>query len=330
MKVKVLVCDSIPEEEIEELERNHFEVDVNPTISNEQLGRVVSNYDALIVRSRTKVTEEIINAGKMLKVIGRVGAGLDSIDVETAEKRGIIVLNVPEASAVAVAELTIGLMISLARNIPFADRTVKERRWMKKELMAWQLKDKTLGTIGFGKIGERIARIAKALGMKILVTKRTPPPSELQRRLEAEYVPLKQFSDFLQRCDVITIHAPLTPQTYHMIGAKEIQVMKKGALLINTSRGRIVNEKALFEALKSGRLGGAALDVLKDEPPKRPEASETPECCVHTTYRRASIGKPEGSSKDTSKETNKVTKRLANPLRAHGHFWSHLLNFILL
>jgi len=266
--VKILVCDSIPDEEIEELKRAGFEVDVSPTISNEQLRGVVSNYDALIVRSRTKVTKEIIEAGKKLKVIGRAGVGLDNIDVETAGRRGIVVLNTPEAPADAVAELTIGLMISLARNIPLADRTMKEGKWIKKELMAWQLKGKTLGTIGLGNIGERVARIAKALGMRILITKRTPPPPGLQRELEAEYIPLKELSNFLQKSDVITIHVPLTPQTHHMIGAKEIQLMKDDALLINTSRGEIVNEKALLEALQSGKLGGAALDVYEDEPPK--------------------------------------------------------------
>ena len=266
--MKVLVCDTIPDEGIEELKRAGFEVDVSPTISNEQLRGFVSNYDALIVRSRTKVTKEIIEAGEKLKAIGRAGVGLDNIDVETAEKRGIVVLNTPEAPADAVAELTIGLMISLARSIPVADRTMKEGNWIKKELMAWQLKGKTLGTIGLGNVGERVARIAKALGMRILITKRTPPPPELQRELEAEYIPLKDLSNFLQKSDVITIHVPLTPQTRHMIGAKEIQLMKDGAFLINTARGGIVDEKALLEALQSGKLGGAALDVYEDEPPK--------------------------------------------------------------
>ncbi len=131
-----------------------------------------------------------------MKAIGRAGVGLDNIDVETAEKRGIVVLNTSEAPADAVAELTIGLMISLARNIPLADRTMKEGKWIKKELTAWQLKGKNLGTIGLRNIGERVARIAKALGMRVLITKRTPLPPELQRELEAEYIPLKDFSNF--------------------------------------------------------------------------------------------------------------------------------------
>jgi len=266
--VKVLVCDPIDEEGIEKLKQAGFEVDTNPTISKEQLRKVVSNYDALIVRSRTKVTKEIIEAAERLKVLGRAGVGLDNIDVETAENRGVIVLNTPEALADAVAELTIGLMISLARKIPLSDRTMKQGKWIKKELMGWQLNGKTLGTVGLGNIGERVARIAKALGMKILVTKRTPPSTELLRELEAEYIPLKDFSSFLRRSDIVTLHVPLTPETQHMIGAKELQLMKEGAFLVNTSRGAIVDEEALLEALRSGKLGGAALDVYETEPPE--------------------------------------------------------------
>lgn len=264
-KMRILVCDPVHEEGIEKLKQAGFEVDVNPTITSEQLTKIVSNYDVLIVRSRTKVTKEIIEAGRQLKVIGRAGIGLDNIDLETAEKKGIMVFDVPAASANAAAELTAGLIISLARSIPRADNSMKEGKWIKKELMGGELRDKTLGIIGLGNVGGRIAKIAKALGMKMLITKRTPPAPELLRELEAEFVLLKEL---LQRSDVVTIHVPLTPQTKHMIGAQEIQLMKKSAFLINTSRGAIVDEKALLDALKSGKLGGAALDVYEIEPPK--------------------------------------------------------------
>jgi D-3-phosphoglycerate dehydrogenase len=281
--VKVLVCDPIDDEGIKELRQAGFEVDVDPTLSTDRLKEVVSNYDALIVRSRTKVTKEIIESGKKLKAIGRAGVGVDNIDVESAEKRGITVLNTPEALSDAVAELTIGLIISLARKIPLADRAMKEGMWIKKELMGWQLKGKTLGLIGLGSIGERVARIGKALGMKIIFTKRTPPTPELLRELEAEYIPLENFSEFLQKSDIITIHIPLTPQTRHMISDEEIQLMKDGAILINTSRGEIVDEKALFKALQSGKLGGAALDVYEVEPPKNLELIKLPNivCTPH-------------------------------------------------
>jgi D-3-phosphoglycerate dehydrogenase len=263
-KMKVLVCDPIHEVGIEKLEQAGFEVDVKPGISHEELRNAVSNYDALIVRSRTKVTKEIIEAGKRLKVVGRAGAGLDNIDVEAAQERGIEVLNTPEAPAEAVAELTIGLILSLARSIPLADRSMKERKWIKKTLMGWELKGKTLGTIGLGNIGEKVARLARAFGMKILITKRTPPAQALLKELDAEFIPLEEL---LRRSDIVTIHVPHTPQTHHMIGEREIQLMKDGAFLINTSRGAIIDEKALSRALKSRKLGGAALDVYEVEPP---------------------------------------------------------------
>jgi len=264
-KVKVLVCDPIHEEGMEKLRKAGFEVDVNPTIVPETLRKVVSSYDVLIVRSRTIVTKGIIEAGRRLRVIGRAGVGLDNIDVETAKKRGIVILNTQEAAANAAAELTVGLIISLARSIPHADRSMKEGKWIKKQLMGWELRDKTLGIIGLGNVGERVARFAKALGMKILITKRTPPAPDLLKELEAEFVLLKEL---LQRSDVVTIHVPLTEETKHMIDAQEIRLMKKGAFLINTARGAIVDEKALLDALKSGKLGGAALDVYETEPPE--------------------------------------------------------------
>ena len=264
-KVKILVCDPVHREGIEKLEEAGFEVAVNPTISHDQLRKVVSEYDALIVRSRTKVTREIIEAGKRLKIIGRAGVGLDNIDTENAEKRGITVLNTPEAPAEAVAELTMGLILSLARKIPLADRTMKEGRWIKKKLIGWQLRGKTLGTIGLGNVGLKVARLARAFGMNILITKRTPPAPKLLMELDGEFIPLKEM---LRRSDIVTIHVPLTPQTHHMIGEEEIRLMKKGAYLINTSRGAIVDEKALLEALQSGKLAGAALDVYEEEPPK--------------------------------------------------------------
>jgi len=280
LKTKILVCDPVHEEGIEKLKQAGFEVDVNPTITPEQLTKIVSNYDALIVRSRTKVTKEIIEAGRRLRVIGRAGAGLDNIDLETAKQRGITVLNTPEALAEAVAELTIGLIISLARSIPLADRTLKEGKWIKKKLTGWQLEGKTLGTIGLGTVGERVARIAKALGMKILITEIIPLSPELLKELETELIPLKEL---LQRSDVVTLHVPLTSQTYHMIGAKEFQLMKNGAFLVNTSRGAVVDEKALLTALKSGKIGGAALDVYAVEPPRDLELIKLPNvvCTAH-------------------------------------------------
>lgn len=279
-KVRVLVCDSIHEDGVKKLEQAGFTVDVKTDILGEELKRVVSSYDALVVRSRTKVTEDVIKEGGRLKAVGRAGVGLDNIDSEAAKKRNIAVFNSPEASAEAVAELTIGLIISLARRIPFTDRTMKEGKWVKSQLEGWQLEGKTLGMLGLGNIGERVARIAKTLGMKILITKRTPPDPKLLAELEGEFIPLR---DLLKRSDIVTIHIPSTPETHHMIGREEIQIMKDGAYLINTARGPIVDEKALFEALSSGKLAGAALDVYEAEPPKDSDLVKMPNvvCTPH-------------------------------------------------
>lgn len=244
--------------------RSGIAVDVNPQITSSALKQVVGNYDALIVRSRTKVTMDIITLGKRLKAIGRVGVGLDNINLEAAAANSIMVFNSPEASAEAVAELTIGLMLSLARNIPFADNSMKERKWVKKQMTGWLLEGKTLGLLGLGNIGLRVAIIAKSLGMKILVTKRTPPEAELLADLRGKFVPLPEL---LLRSDVVSIHIPLNEKTRHLISDKEFNIMKDGAYLINTARGAIVDETALYKVLQTGKLAGAALDVYEVEPP---------------------------------------------------------------
>jgi len=262
--MKVLVCDPIHSEGLAKLQKAGFTVDYRPTITADELMKTVSDYHVLIVRSRTKITKDVLEAGKSLRVVGRAGAGLDNIDAELARKVGVKVLNTPEAAAEAVAEMTLGFLLSLARRIPLADRAMKDRKWIKHDLMGWELHGKTLGTIGLGNIGERVARLAKAFGMKILVTKRTPPEPVILNELGAEFVPL---GELLRRSDVITIHVPYTPETHHMIGEKEFSDMRKGAYVINTSRGAIIDERALLKAHQSGKLGGAALDVFEVEPP---------------------------------------------------------------
>lgn len=262
------------------LKQADFTVDIWPDISGDELQTVASSYDAFVVRSRTKVTAEVINNANRLKAIGRAGVGLDNIDVEAAKKRNIAVFNSPEAPAEAVAELTIGLMIALARGIPFADYSMKQGKWAKKQLKGWQLEGKTLGLLGLGNIGKKVAKTAKALGMKILITKRTPPDPKLLAQLEGKFIPL---SEVLKRSDIISIHIPLTAQTFHMIGKEEIKIMKNEAYLINTSRGPIIDEKAMLDALKTGKLAGVALDVYEHEPPKDLELIKLPNvvCTPH-------------------------------------------------
>ncbi len=304
--VRILVCDPVHQDGIAAMEQAGFVVDVHPHISEAELRAVVSMYDALVVRSRTKVTERVIRGGTRLKAIGRVGVGLDNIDVDAAAKRAIAVFSSPEASAGAVAELTVGLMIALARCIPFADHAMKAGDWAKKRLKGWQLEGKTLGVIGLGHIGERVAKLAKALGMKILITKRTPPDPQLLAALEGAFVPLM---DLLTRSDVVTVHVPLTPETRHLIGCRELQAMKDGAYIINTARGPIVDEAALLQVLQSGKLAGAALDVYAVEPPTNFELMKLPNvvCTPHIGGQTA-----ESQRKAATMIAEKIITHLAN------------------
>jgi len=266
MKEKVLICDSIHEDGIRKLRDAGFVVDEKPTITKEELVKVIGGYDAIVVRSRTKVTAEVLRATNNLKVAARAGVGVDNIDVKEAEARGVKVINTPEAPSVAVAELTMGFLLSLSRAIPMADRKMKNGEWIKSALIGRELRGKTLGIVGFGRIGYQVAKRAKAFEMKILAYDvAIEKLRDSVKEAGAEAVPLQEL---LKRSDFITLHVPLLPQTTHMIGEKEISVMKDGAYLINTSRGGIVNEEALKKALKSEKLAGAALDVFEEEPPK--------------------------------------------------------------
>ena len=266
--MKVLATDPLDEVGLEMLKRAGVEVHYKPGISPEELKAVIGQYDALIVRGRTKLWRDVLEAGaRRLRAICRAGVGLDNIDLRAAEELGIAVFNTPEASTEAVAELTVALMLSLARAIPRADGALKEGRWLKRELMGWELAGRTLGIIGFGRIGQRVAEICSALKMRILAYRRTRPPGleEVLRRTGARMVPLEEL---IRSSDIITIHVPLTPQTRHMIGEREISMMKNGAIIINTSRGGVIDEEALLKALKNGKLAAAALDVFEEEPPK--------------------------------------------------------------
>ncbi|MBS7619971.1 hydroxyacid dehydrogenase [Candidatus Bathyarchaeota archaeon] len=269
---RVLVCDSIHDEGIRILEDSGFKVDFKPLIKAEELISEVSKYDALVVRSRTRVTKPILEAGENLKVVARAGVGLDNIDVEAATKRGIIVINSPEAPSNAVAELVIGLMLSLARKIPEADASVKQGEWIKNRLTGFELKNKILGIIGFGKIGYLVAKKAKAFDMRVLI--HDVIIEELMNQVREVGGEAVSFEEVLSISDFVTLHIPLTPDTRYLIGEKEFGKMKGSAYLINTSRGAIVDEAALVKALKAGKIAGAALDVYEEEPPKRKELTE--------------------------------------------------------
>ncbi|MCP8310040.1 MAG: D-2-hydroxyacid dehydrogenase [Candidatus Methylarchaceae archaeon HK01B] len=261
---KVLICDSFSEKGIEMLSSESFDITYLPKITSQDLLSKVHEYDVLIVRGRTKITKEVISKGKNLKIVGRAGVGLDNIDLESAKSWGIKVLNTPMASTDAVAELTIGLMLALSRGIVQGDAGIKQGKWLKHELMGSELKGKTLGVIGMGRIGTKVARLAKAFGMKILAFDIIKLSEELLYELEAKTVPL---DELLTSSDFITLHVILTEDSYHMINEERLSKMKRTAYVINASRGAVIDEKALLNALKSGSIKGAALDVFEVEPP---------------------------------------------------------------
>lgn len=261
---KVLVCDSIDQVGIDNMKRAGLTVHYKPEISPAELISSVKEYDVLIVRSRTKVTGEIVDAAPKIKIIARVGVGLDNIDVKAAEARKIKVINAAEAASTAVAELVIGLMICLARSIPRADAETKRGNWIKKDLMGIQLSGKYLGIIGVGNVGRNVGRMAKALRMNLVGY----DPFPINREFISETgMIVTDLNTLLESVDFVTCHVPATPETKHMLNSERLSKMKPKSWLINTSRGDIIDENALYESLKTGRLAGAALDVFEVEPP---------------------------------------------------------------
>ena len=258
-----MVTDSIAAEGLDLLSKQGYEVDYKPDISPNELLKIIGQYDALMVRSRTKVTKEVIEAGKNLKVIARAGVGVDNIDVAAATERRIPVVNAPASLTTSVAELTLGHMLSLARQIPRANAGMKAGKWEKKAFMGTELKGKTLGLVGIGRIGAEVCRLCQAFGMDVIAY---DPylTAEAISKMGAEKVDL---DDVLKRADYVSIHVPKTPETEGMIGIEALRLMKPTAYLVNCSRGGLVDEDALVRALKEGMIAGAALDVFKDEPP---------------------------------------------------------------
>ncbi len=259
--MKILVSDKLAEEALEVL-RKEAEVDYfEPT--PEELLEVIEKYDAIIVRSRTKVRADAIEKGKNLRVIGRAGVGVDNIDVKKATEKGIPVVNAPRGSTHSVAELVFGHMLSLARHLAYADRSMREGKWEKKKLKGIELQDKTLGLIGFGRIGQEVWKLAKVFGMKCIAFDPYIPEDFIKEK-GAEPGSLE---DVLRNADFISIHALLTDETKHMISDEQLGMMKKSAYIINCARGGIIDEDALYKALKEGEIAGAALDVFENEPP---------------------------------------------------------------
>jgi D-3-phosphoglycerate dehydrogenase len=260
--MKVLVSDSLSEEGLEILRSAGLNVVYKPGLSPEELKKEIEDADALIIRSGTKVTKEIIDHAKRLKVIGRAGTGLDNVDVAKATEKGIVVMNVPGGNTLSAAEHTFALILSLARRIPQANAAVKSGVWDRKKFMGVELNGKVLGVIGLGRIGSIVAERALCFKMKVLGYDPFVSPEVAKER----GIELVSLDELLSKSDFVTIHTPLTKETYHLLNKERISKMKKGAYLINCARGGIVDENALYEALVSGHLAGAALDVFEKEP----------------------------------------------------------------
>ena len=256
MTLKILVCDKIADEGIRIMEERGYEVTKCWTLPKNELRNIVGDYDVLIVRSATKVTADLLANAKNLKVIGRAGEGLDNIDLKKASEMGIEVVNTPHVAAVSVAELTIGHILALARGIVDGTVSLREGRWIKEELMGTEVNGKTLGVIGCGAIGKTVERLAIALGMKVM---------GVDMCVYGRFVTIEEM---LPEADFITIHVPLTPHTKHILSTKEFNMMKDGVMLIDCSRGGVVDQEALYNALMSGKVKAAALDVFEEEPPK--------------------------------------------------------------
>jgi D-3-phosphoglycerate dehydrogenase len=258
--MKVIITDPIAKAGVKMLQDAGIEVDERPGLPPADLIQAIPAYDAIIVRSATKVTADVINAGTNLKVVGRAGVGLDNVDKKAADARGVKVVNTPAATSVTVAELALGHMLACARSIPQATQSLREGKWEKKAFKGTELFGKTLGLIGSGRIGTELGKRAIAMGMDVLVYDPFIQKSPVGKLVE--------LADMLKSADYISLHVPKTDKTLHIINKESIAQMKKGVVIVNCARGGVVDEEALYEALKSGQVGAAALDVFESEPIK--------------------------------------------------------------
>jgi D-3-phosphoglycerate dehydrogenase len=267
----VLICDAVDPILNKILIDNGLKVSYEPEITPEQILEKISTFNIIIVRSRTTITKEMINKADNCKIIARVGVGLDNVDQEAAKTKNIRVINAVEGAMNAVAELVLGLMLSLARQTARADRAIRNEQWLKKELIGTELRGKYLGIVGLGNIGKRLGRLARALNMNIIGYDVIPIDEEFAKEVGLMKADL---NTLLQSSDYVSIHVPLLDSTYHLLDAEKMATMKKTAKIINTSRGGVIDEDALYNALKNGTLGGAALDVFEKEPAIRHKLAE--------------------------------------------------------
>jgi D-3-phosphoglycerate dehydrogenase len=289
---RVLVADAIEESAMAKIKAAGLDVVVRNKDSDGPIEEQIKGFDCVVVRSATKITKEVIEAADNLKLVVRAGVGLDNVDQEAAKKKGVEVQNTPEAPTVSVAEMVFAMMFAMARNITQADSSMKDERWEKKKLTGTELWNKTLGIIGYGRIGSEVAERAKAFGMRVCAFD-VLDISQICMEMGIEKT---EFLDLIKRSDYITVHVPLVPQTKGMFGEKEFALMKKTAFLVNTARGGVVDEKALLKALNDGEIAGAALDVFENEPPlewelvKHPRLVAAPHLSSSTKEAQARVG----------------------------------------
>ncbi|HET98298.1 MAG TPA: phosphoglycerate dehydrogenase [Desulfurivibrio alkaliphilus] len=260
--MKVLISDNLAPVGEKILRDAGLEVDVRTGLSPEELAKVIPAYDGLVIRSATKVTAEIIQAAEKLRVVGRAGIGLDNVDIPVASQKGIVVMNAPDGNATTAAEHAVAMMMSLTRNVPQATASMKEGKWEKKKFQGREVTGKTVGVVGIGRIGRIFAERAQGLRMKVIAFD-PHMPREIVEKMGVELVSL---DELCRRSDYISIHVPLIPETKHMLGAEQFKLMKPDTMLVDCARGGVVDEKALYEALKNGTIRGAALDVFEVEP----------------------------------------------------------------
>lgn len=290
---KILLTDGLADTGKAILTSKNIAFDDQKGIDAETLLNCIADYDAMIVRGRTKVTAEVLAHASKLKVVGRCGVGVDNIDLNAAKEKGVIVVNAPTATTIAVAEHAMALMLSMMREIPKADAGLKEGKWLKSEIKGNELYEKTLGVVGFGRIGSTVGSYAKTFGMKVIAYDLIATPEQIKEH-GGEPVTL---DELLQQADIITIHVPLTDTTRHMINAQVIAKMKDGVRIISAARGGVIDEEALLQALESGKVASAALDVFEKEPPlespliKHPKLIATPHIGGETkeAQRRAAV-----------------------------------------
>jgi len=307
--MKVLISDELNEEGINFLRSKAIEVDLNFNITKDELKNQIINYDGIIIRSRTKLTADILENAKKLKVIGRAGVGLDNVDILKAKELGIEVLNTPEAPSVSVAELTIGLILSLVRHISHADRTTHCGQWCKNDYMGYVLKDKKIGLIGFGNIGQEVAKKAAALEMDIGIYDKDQ--SVIKKANALGYTVYKYVDDLIKDVQIISLHIPATVETENTINERRLKMMNKNTIIVNTARGNLVDEKALIKALKDRQIAGAALDVYREEPLKNLDLCNCEDNLILTPH----IG---SQTEETQIQASvMVAEKVSNFLKAH-------------